>query len=105
MNAYQLARVAGVASPDSPESPGAKWLELVAVSAEEVEDEEYLSEVADQLVPIYTHERWQVFVDLAAYQEDATELGDGDMTQLAGNALYMVAERLLRELFENGEEE
>jgi hypothetical protein len=50
-------------------------------------------------VPIYTHERWQVFVDLQAYQEDVSEYGDADdLTNAAGVALYMIAERLVHAL-------
>ncbi len=94
---WQLARLADCADPDSLESPGAEWLKMVASSADDIEDPETIGEVADSCVPVYTHNRWQVFVDLAAYQEDPTDLGADaeDMTQCAGVCLYLIAERLL----------
>ena len=104
---WTLAGMAGVASPDSLTSPGAEWLELVAAYlvgaaeelAEAVYPEDMIYEMADGLVPIYTHERWQVFVDLAAYTEDITDFGPiDDMEQAAGVALFMIAERLLTAL-------
>lgn len=113
-NSYQLARLADVTSPDSPTSPGAEWLLRVASDAEdlwdygknETEIQDTISEYADQAVPIYTHERWQVFVDLAAYTEEVTDLGPvEDMTAAAGVALYMIAERLLNALIEEKREE
>jgi hypothetical protein len=113
MNAYELAHMAGVTSPDSLESPGAQWLVQVASYADELGDElaadnEHLSdditEAADSVVPVYTHNRWQVFVDLCAYTEDIEEYSaqDSDMTMTtqAGIALYLIAERLLTALVE-----
>lgn len=110
LNAYRLAGMAECASPDSPDSPGVRFLLRVASDfAERVADgEEYdddaaydmAHEVADAAVPIYTHERWVTFVDLAAYNEDPSELGAdaSDMTELAGVCLYLIAERLVRVL-------
>lgn len=109
--ANQLARLADCPSPDSPTSPGAHFLESVADSYQEAAaDERYDEddsphEIADAAVPVYTHERWQTFVDLCAYQEDTTELGDdgSDLTQSAAIALYMIAERLVRALADEDE--
>lgn len=102
LNAYHLARLAETYSPDSLESPGAHFLASVADAFEEYErdaDGDWLHEAADGAVPIYTHERWQVFVDLGAYNEDISDLGaTGDATQDAAIALYMIAERLLSAL-------
>lgn len=101
MNAYQLAHMADVQSPDSLESPGAEWLVQVASYADELEsgDQDDITQAADSVVPIYTHNRWQVFVDLCAYTEDITDLSASpDMTDQAGVALYMIAERLLTAL-------
>lgn len=108
---YELANLAEVASPDSPTSPGAEWLLAIASEAGEIigEDFEPLAELgdvirerADAIVPVYTYERWQVFVDLAAYSEDVGEYGDvdgGDLTRsVAGVALLIIAERLLHAL-------
>ncbi len=110
-NAYQLAILAGVSSPDDLESQGALFLLSAAEDytdrfyAGEV-DENTIHEVADNAVPIYTHKRWQVFVDLCAYGEDISEFAPFDnMTRQAGVALYVIAERLVRALADEREEE
>lgn len=58
-------------------------------------------------MPVYTHNIWQVFVDLGAYREDVTELADPErgMEHMAQVALYMIAERLLYALTEGDDEE
>lgn len=110
-NVFELARMAEVSGPDSTESPGAEWLESVALDARSlIEDNEGASldhlldqtgEYADQAVPIYTHNRFQVLVDLAAYDEELGDFGTpGDMVEAAGWSLYMVAERLIRAIVE-----
>lgn len=107
---YELAGMADCASPDSSESPGAVWLETVwsvADGYDEPRDWDVVGELADSCVPVYTHNRWQVFVDLAAYNEDPTDLGaDGsDMNQAAGVCLYLIAERLIAAIWaEDGED-
>ena len=112
-----LAGLADCYSPDTEESPGAQFLASIARDvAEYVEAgtapeyavrelaEDGAHEIADGAVPIYTHERWAVFADLGAYNEDVTELaGDEvgtDLTSAAGVALYMIADRLVRALAE-----
>lgn len=116
---FSLARGADVACPDSIESPGALFLTRVRDAMLERAEETYADadsaayferiadfapEVADDMVPIYTHQRWQVFVDLAAYQVDIEELagdsGTVDMTELAGLALFEVARNLGDSLLE-----
>ncbi len=69
--------------------------------------EEELHEVADAAPSVYTFTRWQEFTDLAAWQEDATELGASadDLTAAAGIALYAIAERLALALVESWGEE
>jgi hypothetical protein len=115
-NAHQLAGMAECSSPDSTDSPGARFLLQVAASvAESLEYDEdgtedtsdMAQEVADSAVPIYTHERWQVFVDLCAYNEDISDFGtdETDLTALAGAALYVIAERLAVALIEEAREE
>ena len=91
---------AGTANP----SPGAKFLRSVETATYEAIDhagEDFdpdnfdTHEIADGAVPVYTSERWAVFVDLAAWQEDPDGLdAGGDMTDRAGVYLYMIAERL-----------
>lgn len=111
-NVYQLANMADCAGPDTNTSPGAHWLEVVATDAldmiaeragEDIEDQhDRIHEMADGLVPVYTYEKWQVFTDLAAWQEDVTEYGEiTDMEQGAGIALFMIAERLIRAIIED----
>lgn len=99
---WQLARMAGVADPDSWDSAGAKFLvhiETGFVDAEGLDDDD-VHEIADSYVPVYTHDIWQTFVDLAAYGEDVSEWGafGDDLTRVAAVALYMIAERLLAAL-------
>jgi hypothetical protein len=116
---YHLASLADCTSPDSADSPGAKFLAGIAEAVAEhcnqyagtpddgddwplivgeLLNGDAAHEIADSAVPIYTHERWQTFVDLGAYNEDpAGELGDdgSDLTQTAGAALYLIASRLV----------
>lgn len=113
LNAFELARMADIASPDEFDSVGAQFLLSVRDSFIEYiidndgePSEDMAHEVADLAVPIYTHERWLTFVDLAAYQEDVEELVTDDvrdMTQRAGVALYLIAERLVFALIEEME--
>lgn len=116
-NVWELARMADCASPDDEHSPGADFLLGVqadmaerfawAADNDEVVDGDVVSEVADGAVPVYTHPRWQVFVDLCAYQEDIRDYGTdaADMTEAAGVALYCIAERLAFALLWEEEEE
>ena len=106
--AYVLARMADCAAPDSEDSPGAHFLEMVAdsvVEAVEYDDDrdDIPSQAADECVPIYTYDVWRTFVDLAAWQEDPTELGaDGsDMEQAAKVCLYIIGERLAWAILED----
>lgn len=128
MTVYTLANVGDApTSPSAADSPGASFLDLVRTdflerfdyahdgdvptaesvraAAESVRDEA-AHEIADGAVPIYTYQRWQTFTDLAAWEEDTSELGDADqgMTALAGVALYMIAERLVRALADSLDE-
>ena len=116
LNAYALANRAGCGCPDSLESPGARWLQQVADAAQELyergEDEDTRNDdvfkVADQCVPIYTHEVWSVFVDVQGYLEDVSDyspdLSEG-MEKAAQIALLMIAERLVTVLLEEAEAE
>lgn len=102
-NAYRLADLAECTQPDTLESPGAKWLELVRDGVldqwnefkESIYPEDMVFEVADSLVPIYTNEIWEIFVDLGAYRE-GNDLGiTDDTTKVAQVALLRIAERLI----------
>lgn len=109
---FQLAQDVEVAAPDSATSPGARWLTSVYTDAVEAftyarenddDEDDTRHEVADSAVPVYTAERWAVFTDLCAWQEDLTEFGDQtpDMTERAGLALYLIAHRVCRLALDN----
>jgi hypothetical protein len=128
---WQLANLAGCADPDEHDgigfdlpagaiedrrviaSPGANFLRSVEDAVREAFDYhegqpgDDWHEVADGAVPVYTHALWSTFVDLAAYNEDPSELGceADDMTRAAGVCLYMIAERLAMALAEEYDEE
>jgi hypothetical protein len=106
LHPYELSRLAEVTDPDSDVSEGAKFLsrvrdDVVSYWADQDsygDPDDVAHEIADGCVPVYTHNRWLTVVDLCAYQEDVSELagdsGSMGMTELAGIALYQVAERL-----------
>lgn len=120
---FHLATLADCYSPDGDDSAGARFLALIARDVAdhcnqyagtpddgddwpliigELTDGDAAHEIADSAVPIYTHERWATFVDLGAYNEDASEMGAtaDDLTGAAGVALYIIADRLVRALAE-----
>lgn len=114
MSAYMLAQKewASCSDPDSKDSPGAKLLLSVRdVIVEAVESQELdvtnedtwdstIQETADGAPSVYTYTMWQEFVDLGGYFEDPTDVGAdaGDMSKAAAMCLYMIAERLCRNL-------
>ena len=60
-------------------------------------------ETADGAIPIFTHQKWQTFVELGAYDEDVSELVTFRKVtgeDVANAALYIIADRLLRALSE-----
>ena len=135
--AYNLSHEADVQSPDNRESPGALWLlavrDAVVTFHDEATDErrgtveagdddwwhEATHRLADESIPLPTHERWQVFTDLCLWADEATldipvltESGPHaavvDMTAQATAVIYEVAHRLvwtiLTELTNDAEE-
>lgn len=102
-NAYELARMAECMSPDSLDSPGAQFLLRIQDDYNEAVEEDYWNEdetpheIADNAVPVYTHQMWLTFVDLGAYQEDPSELGyeNDDMDKAGSACLYLIAQRLV----------
>ena len=115
LNAYRLANMANVASPDTQDSHGAQLLTRVRdalvewVEYRQGEDVETLGvkaqddafEQADSTVPVYTHQIWQTFIDLAAYSDEASDEFDGaTMTEQASYVLARIAERLFVALAE-----
>ena len=112
---FELAALADCAAPASADSPGAVFLTLVAdcalgLSADSDTDlseavvelaDSCVVELADSCVPLYTHERWQVFCDLGAYEESLSDVGTPtDLTEAAGLALYQIAYRLAHAILE-----
>ena len=113
---WQLARMASCADPDkaqtaeNPGSDGAVFLHRCADDARELFDshpdtrerEDYVGEYADGAVPVYTCDLWRTFVDLAAWEEDPSDVGEPeDMTSAAGICLYLIADRLIRAILED----
>jgi hypothetical protein len=116
LTTWHLATMADCGAPDrsdgigceppmvSPDpSAGAIFLRSVADRWQEyrdygdgLPDSDACAEIADGAPDICTATRWREFVDLAAWDEDPTELGfeGSDMLQGAAICLYMVAERL-----------
>lgn len=106
LSAFALARLADCASPDTNLSAGADFLRYVrdslvdrlveSVRLDEDEASDLAHEIADQSVPIYTHQLWCTFVDLAGYDEDTSGfLGEGATADsIANAALYQIGERL-----------
>ncbi len=123
---WTLANLAGCAGPDRPDnigwdhdaqpaggpSPGADFLRSVESSTlEAIEygwNEDAAHEVADGAVPVYTGELWSVFVDVAAWQEDPSELGmEGSegMEHLAGACLYLIGRRLAEAIADEADDD
>lgn len=111
LNAYQLARLADCDDPDTLESPGAQFLLEVRDDVLQTFLEDNWSSdtyatvwgIADNAVPVMTHDIARVFVDLCAYREDlsdrVTDSGH-DMVQLMQLAVYQIGERLAGALLE-----
>jgi hypothetical protein len=110
LTVWQLTRMADVADPNALDSAGAKFLvhvrdayvEHVEYKGEDFDPSEDIDdtahEIADGAPDVYTSTRWTEFVDLAAWNEDVSELmpeAGNDLTAAAGVALYMIAERLV----------
>jgi hypothetical protein len=112
VNVYELANLADCAGPDTNTSAGAEFLRSIYAAAVNYrdgyadEDGDAASEIADGTVPTYTGEVWETFTDLAAWQEDPTELGfdGGDMEQGAKLCLYLIGQRLAYVLMEQASE-
>jgi hypothetical protein len=119
---WELARMAECSDPDTDSSPGADFLRAIESSVKEALNLEgydeivpvpmpedwamdQANEVADLCIPVYTHNLWVTFVDLAAYSEDVSDytgtIAVGTPEQLPNLALYMIGERLALALFED----
>lgn len=114
--AYALARLAECGDPAHSASEGADFLtgirtavaeslayQLAENPGSDLDDlDDTLHEIADTAVPIYTHQMWATFADLAAWQEDPSEIGAdvSDMAQAASACLYLIGRRLAYTLAE-----
>jgi hypothetical protein len=101
--------LADCGSPDTHESAGALLLTQTRdaflrfidsnpeATGEDIRDD--VSAITGDMVSVYTHERWQEFVDLAAYQEEC-EFGEwpADLSDAAGLALYQILDRMVSAL-------
>lgn len=101
LNAYQLARIADCGDPDTTESMGAEFLLRIADSlAEAIEDKELdedrISDIVSNSPNTYTHQMWQEFVDLCAYQQDTSDYGKPEsINDQAAYALIDIAQSLV----------
>jgi len=101
---YVLAIQADCAGPDFDSCPGAYFLLGIQDSCNEYlrdypDDitEDTAHEIADGAIPVYTHEMWTTFVDLAAYDEESDD-PNPDLHGQARLALYAIAYRLASNL-------
>ena len=119
---HRLARTADCSCPEGAERAGAAFLDSVfsdflctaqndldvsggddATDIRRTLERFEWHEAADGAVPIYTHRKWQTFVELGAYDEDVSDLIDSRKVtgeDVANAALYIIADRLLRSLSE-----
>ncbi|AXQ61124.1 OCR-like antirestriction protein [Streptomyces phage Hank144] len=106
---YSLSGKAEVSQPDTHNSPGALFLisirDAVVEAFEEygAVDERKHGEIADAAPSVMTHEKWQQFVDLCAYQEDLSDFGETvkqGIDATADLALFNIAHRLVGALVE-----
>lgn len=105
-----LVNLAECASPDSPTSAGATFLTDVRDAVADLFEEDAIDglledrifEIADNAPDIYTVGRWAEFIDLAAWNEDPQDVGGStDMTDMAAQCLFAIAERLATRLLES----
>jgi hypothetical protein len=104
--ALSVSDLADCAEPDTRESAGAllltrtrdAFLEFISTNPDATGDDirDDISAITDDMVSVYTHERWQQFVDLGAYQEES-ETGEwpSDLNDTAAAALYQIIERMV----------
>lgn len=96
---YEVARMADCPStPEGKDSDGAKWLMSCYREAEDIKDEgefidmDYIAERADSLVPIYTNELWNVWVDCGGYNNDDGTYRDFARSGDVGDMMNRIAQ-------------
>jgi len=79
VNINQIARMADCSTPEGDDTDGAKFLRECFNEAQDMKSEfrgrhdgDLIHEIADGLVPIYTNELWNVWVDCGGYHFDGT---------------------------------
>lgn len=103
---YELADMVDVSTPDGSYSPGADFLNGIrddvherlrnGATADSIRNES--GTIAGEFIEIIEsrgiHRKWAAFVDLSAYLEDLSELGQfEDAEDVANRALWQIADR------------
>lgn len=119
LSAFMLCRdaLAECGRPDDVASSGARFLthvrdetlDLIATFVEqdhfkygeENEWHEAVTEMIDGLIPVYTYDRWQTFIDLEAYHEEVDLGGYSDLNDVAAAALEQIAVRLATNIYDS----
>tara|TARA_R110002020_G_scaffold170189_1_gene359549 strand:+ start:147 stop:542 length:396 start_codon:yes stop_codon:yes gene_type:complete len=119
LSLWDLADMAGCSKPEGAETDGAKWLREVEFEAYDVVDSyrtekdkeyppDYVHEKADDLVPIYTNQLWNVWTDLGGYNfdgeyRDFSSHGDtGDrMNRIAQADCYEWAQNIIFDIVQD----
>jgi hypothetical protein len=116
LTVFRLSKMADCGEPDSATSEGAALLKHVRDGVVEFVDSldvvaierlasdpndvgwlDYsgeLHQIAADAPDVYTHTFWKEFVDLAAFNEEP-EITDGTVEDIARNAVYHIADRLV----------
>ena len=96
---FEVARMTDCPSiPEGKDSDGARWLMRVYEEALDFaeNDEPYFldnaPEIADGLVPIYTNELWNVWVDCGGYNNDNGEYRDFVRSGDTGDMMNRIAQ-------------
>lgn len=103
---FRIASDVDCGSPDARSSEGAEFLrEVWQATLTEIENEgadvnldairDRAEYVVDGAMPVYTHDIWRTYVDLAAYNEDLDGFESSSMTVSAQVALMMIGERVV----------
>lgn len=94
---YDLSRMAGCSQPEGEDTDGAKFLRECISMAMEIDNyydevgSDEIAETADGLVPIYTNELWNVWVDCGGYRHDG-EFRDFARSNDVGDMMNRIAQ-------------
>jgi len=96
---YDLARLIECGSPDGRESPGSKFLQEAMEAWWDQRDnyddkDAMINEMANDAVPVGTHQMWSVLVDLTLYQNEIEQVW---IDPLGNDAFRSHAEQLVYE--------